>query len=97
MALEKIIDTPYGVDAKYWRIMRREEMFDDREVLYVGGYVSKAKRNNGAQPLMILPYTHTSAESTRAVLYAWLKTSMPVVDETGVTVESNLLVDAIDV
>lgn len=96
MALEKPVPTPYGVDATYFKILRKETNYSGQDCVYVAGYVSEEERWNNKEPLIILTYIGDYSEQPREQIYPDLKASKPELGMDGQVIETNLLVDAID-
>lgn len=87
MALEKSLETPYGVDAGYWRILQVHLDFVGLTArLIVGGYLNAETRQSGASPLAIKEYTtifeSSQTELTREDLYGFLL-SVPEFEGAG--------------
>ena len=77
MAIQKQVDTEYGVPAEYWRIIHLTADFISSEaVVIIAGYLTAAARTDGSEPLMVkqfrLPFPPTLTEVTRADLYTFL-------------------------
>jgi len=78
MALEKSIDTDYGIPATYWNIGAVQEDFKGKgtEVTFYG-YASKQARDDGKQPLSAgkvqIAGDDYVVEADRATLYALIK------------------------
>jgi len=77
MAIQKQVDTEYGVPAEYWRIIHLNADFIGAEAaISIAGYLTAAARVDGSEPLMIkhfrIPFPPGLAEVTRADLYAFL-------------------------
>lgn len=96
MALKKALMTQYGIHAEYWRVLRSEEIYPNRNIVYVAGYLNKEVRDSGYQPLHVLNYDIPQADMLRADIYNWLKQPLLKPDIKGKLTESNLLLDAKD-
>lgn len=82
MALSKAIDTNYGAQATYWRIIRVHFDVIARTVWFVlGGYTDAAARGANKTPLREQPFTMNLADNQtpedigRAEMYAFAKTA----------------------
>jgi hypothetical protein len=86
MAFSKEILTSFGVVAGYWRIASGIESYPDSRNIVMGGYVNKAARDAGAQPIARKDYVFIPAvdsenvpelvydpDDDRAALYTKLK------------------------
>lgn len=106
MALQKSINTSFGIPATYWRIIRINELFGGNEEVFLAGYTDAEARANGAEPLEIRTITIPSQDGTRADIYPLLKVSKIETRPTGETtedgepvteeVETNEFADAVD-
>lgn len=79
MAIQKAIDTPYGVPAGYWNIGAVQEDFKGKGTqVTLYGYLDAEKRNAGATPLASVQVQLTGeqyvADANRAVLYGSILT-----------------------
>lgn len=83
MALNKAIDTDYGVAATYWRITGAQVYYDDGLIdVVLAGYASDAARHANKTPLATLSGVRLSwsdmalaegAEPSREAVYAAIK------------------------
>lgn len=77
MALQKAIDTGFGVPAAYWRIVEAHEIYGECVHIKLFGYPDKAKRDTNKAALAALTVTLDGAEykpeMTRAEMYAALR------------------------
>lgn len=104
MALAQTIETAFGVDAEYWRIIRTNESFDGMTEIYLAGYSDEAARRAGKEPLEIKTIQVETIDGTRSDYYPVLIESKTEtrdteeVDEEGnpITeeVETNLFFNA---
>ena len=109
MALNKQIETRYGVPATYWRIVNMHSDFDRNQVMVsFGGYVTEQDRLDNKRPIETKGYNFEGSDKTREEVYLLIKASKMVqareengqlkVDAEGqpVMVESNPFTDAVD-
>lgn len=81
MALEKAIDTGFGVPAVYWRIVRVDVDLKARTIwVNLEGYASQEMREAGKEAMaqkpitLALPDGAQPEDYTRATIYAYAKT-----------------------
>jgi len=83
MALQKEIQTSFGIPATYWRILRINELFKDTAEVFLAGYADKDARDNNAEPLEVRTIIIPSEDQTRTQIYELLTTSKTEMRATG--------------
>lgn len=83
MALAKTIETAFGVEATYWRIVRTNESFDGMTEIYIAGYSDEAARRAGKAPLEIKTIQVETIDGTRSDYYPVLTESKTETRDTG--------------
>ncbi len=97
MALQKTINTSFGVSAKYWRQFRMNIIFGENAEIFLAGYPSQDTRNDGSQQIIDKIVLINEADFTdeirsamdviRTAFYKKLKESKIETRETGETTE----------
>ena len=83
MALAKTIETAFGVDATYWRIIRTNESFDGMTEIYLAGYADETARRSGKAPLEVKTVQVETIDGTRSDYYSKLTESKTETRDTG--------------
>jgi hypothetical protein len=90
MALQKEIETPFGVQAVYWRIIKKNEDYEINTVYIVlAGYATKEDRDENKNPLDIRNFAFEGAEKTRAEIYGLIKEHAVAEEEQETTEFAN--------
>jgi len=97
MAIEKSIETTFGVTATYWRIIRTNESFDGQTEIYLAGYADEAARRAGKAPLEIRTIQVETIDGTRSDYYEKLTESKTETRDTGeVDEEGNPITEEVE-
>jgi len=85
MALIKAIETPYGVQATYWKIVTVTEQFTKSSlIVQMAGYLDAESRTAEKEPIMSGQYSIDddvyTADATREDIYQLLKQTDQFVD-----------------
>jgi hypothetical protein len=83
MALAKTIETAFGVDATYWRIIRTNESFDGMTEIYIAGYADETARRTGKAPLEVKTVQVETIDGKREDYYPILTESKTETRDTG--------------
>ena len=80
MALLKVVNTDFGIDANYWNIYSISEDFKNKSLeVVINGYVSKEVRDENLNPIAWQNLTFNGDEyikdATRKAIYEKLKTT----------------------
>lgn len=78
MALQKTVETPFGVNADYWRIGMIQTHFVAKTIVVsMFGYIDKEARDNGKDCISSLQigleFKDTAVEVTRDMIYGMMK------------------------
>jgi len=84
MAIKKTLQTSFGVEANYWKIVRVNESFLGMTTeIYLAGYVNEQSRRDGKQPLEIKTFLVDTIDGTREDYYGKLTESKIETRDTG--------------
>ena len=105
MAIKKTLQTSFGVEANYWKIVRVNESFlGTTTEIYLAGYVNEQSRRDGKQPLEIKTLSVATIDGKREDYYGIIIESkkvtnivtpaIPAVEEEK-DEEGNVIVEAV--
>ena len=76
MALQKEIQTGYGVSANYWRITTITEKFPNNATVEMAGYHNQQARQDGKNAMLNVYFNFTDvSDVTREIAYNKIKIS----------------------
>ena len=105
MAIKKTLQTSFGVEANYWKIVRVNESFLGMTTeIYLAGYVNEQSRRDGKQPLEIKTFLVDTIDGKREDYYVVLTASKKEIREITPTIpaveevkdkDGNVIVEAV--
>jgi hypothetical protein len=104
MAIQKTLQTSFGVEANYWKILRTNEAFPGSTEVFLAGYANEQARRDGKQPFEIKTFLVDTIDGKRKDYYVVLTASkkeireitpaIPAVEEVK-DEEGNVIVEAV--